>query len=120
MKETHMVSTLVLLLLAAGVYFRRRPKVHMKLMCSVFVCDLLVVLYIEITRHAVEKMVTATGALLWFHVTVSVLVLVGYVVQIVLGRRLLKGEKASKSTHMKVGITFCSLRILNYVTSFMI
>jgi hypothetical protein len=119
----HLLSTLVLLLIAAGVYHRKRTRLHLGLMTGAFILDVAMVLWIEITRHAVENTVSPahhTSALLWFHIAVSVGVLVAYVWQIQLGRRLLRGLVATRGLHLKLGVTFCTLRLLNYVTSFLI
>ncbi|HXG48335.1 MAG TPA: hypothetical protein VNO52_11975 [Methylomirabilota bacterium] len=123
MTVLHLVSTLVLLLIAAGVYHRKRTRLHLMLMSAAFTLDVALVLYIELTRHAVEKTVNPahhTGPLLWFHIIVSVGVLIAYVWQIQLGRRLLAGLVASRGLHLRLGVTFCALRLINYVTSFMI
>ena len=123
MNLLHVISTLVLLLIAAGVATRKRTRLHLKLMTAAFILDVLLVLYIELTRHAVERAAAPDKhftPLLWFHIAVSVGVLVAYVWQIQLGRRLLQGVVASRGLHLRLGITFCTLRLLNYVTSFMI
>ena len=117
----HLISTLVLLLIAFGVHYRRRPRIHLRFMLAAFAVDLGLVLYIEVTRHAVERVAGQTmGLLLGCHVAVSVAVLCAYVLQIQLGRRILHGFTASRSLHVRLGLTFCTLRLLNYVTSFMI
>ncbi|MCH8268460.1 MAG: hypothetical protein IH846_13160, partial [Acidobacteria bacterium] len=46
----HIASTLVLVLIVAGLYNRRRPQWHLRFMLSAFVVDLMLVLYIEATR----------------------------------------------------------------------
>ncbi len=116
----HLLSTLVLLLIVVGVWYRKRTRVHLRFMLAAFIIDLSLVIYIEATRHAVNKVVNHTGALLWFHVLVSVAVLVAYVAQIQLGRLILNGFVASRDLHIRMGLTFCALRLINYVTSFMI
>jgi hypothetical protein len=116
----HALSTVVLLLIAAGVYYRKHTRIHLRLMLAAFIIDLSLVVYIEVTRHAVEKVAHHTGLLLWFHVVVSVAVLIAYVAQIQLGRRILNGFVASRGLHIKIGLTFCTLRLLNYITSFII
>jgi len=132
----HVISTLILFILAAGIYFRRRPEIHLKLMTGAFVIDLALVLYIELTRQAVKSVVTQVKPLTWFHAAISLSVVVLYVVQLVLGRRLLAARSASLATstgpistgdsahtrnlHRNLGMTFCVLRVLNYVTAFMI
>ena len=117
----HVLSSIVLGFIVAGLWARRhRPDLHIRLMTAAFVCDLLLVLYIEGTRHAVEKVVGAGTSLVWFHATISTLVLVAYVAQIALGRRVLAGIRASRRVHAALGITFVSLRLVNYVTSFLV
>ena len=117
----HILSSIVLGFIVAGLWARRhRPDLHVRLMTAAFVCDVLLVLYIEGTRHAVEKVAGGGTSLIWFHATISVLVLVAYVAQIALGRQLLAGIRASRRVHILLGITFVSLRLVNYVTSFMV
>lgn len=132
----HIVSTMVLLILLTGVYFRRRREIHTKLMTSAFVIDLALVLYIELTRHAVGTVTTQVRPLLWFHAAISTSVLVLYVVMIVLGRKMLAGAEQSmasgagslnvgitgqtRTLHRNLGMTFLALRVVSYVTAFMI
>lgn len=132
----HVISTLVLFALAAGIYFRQRPEIHMKVMTGAFVTDLALVLYIELTRQAVETVVTQVKPFIWFHAAISLTVLVLYVVQLVLGGRLLAARAASlvsggqitdrnhtaqtRHMHRFLGMTFCAFRLANYVTAFMI
>ncbi|QOV88119.1 hypothetical protein [Humisphaera borealis] len=116
----HIVSAIVLVLVGCGLYFRKRPAWHMRIMTSAFVMDLLLVLYIEATRHAVEKVVSQIRMMIWIHAGISLGVLVCYVVMIWLGRRALHGNKASKETHRNLGMLFVTLRGLNYATAFMV
>lgn len=132
----HALSTVVLVILATGIYFRRRPEIHMKAMATAFVIDISLVLYIELTRHAVEKVATQVKPLVWFHAAISLSVVVLYVVMIVLGRRLATASAtclatsagpvapsdatSTRALHRNLGMTFCVFRILNYVTAFMI
>ena len=116
----HIVSTLVLALIVLGLLNRRRPQWHLPFMVSAFMVDFVLVLYIELTRGAVERVAGGTETLVWFHAGISTAVLACYVGMMVLGRRLLRQQTAFRNAHMKLGITFCVLRSLNYVTSFMI
>lgn len=140
-----LISTFVLCLITVGILTRRAPQLHLRFMSAAFLTDLGLVIYIEATRHAVNKVIHQSGPLLGFHVTVSVLVLVAYVLQILIGSRLLLGEGSrqlvltgamasgaapvaggfeqilfSRRTHIIVGSSFCCLRLLNYITSFML
>ena len=120
MSPLHFLSTIVLILIAIGIWKRKEPRAHFAAMLSAFIIDVALVLYIELTRHAVDSVTTQPGPLLLFHVAISVIVLAAYVFQLELGRRLLKGAVASRSLHIWVGVTFCSLRLVNYITSFYI
>jgi len=116
----HLFSTIVLVLIAAGVMLRHRTAIHLRLMATAFAIDLSLVLYIEINRHAVERVVGPAGPLIWFHAFVSLCVLGLYAGQIVLGRNLLAGRAASRQLHRALGTAFVVCRTLNYVTSFMV
>jgi uncharacterized membrane protein YozB (DUF420 family) len=117
----HLASTLVLVLIAAGLWARKvNPRWHRAFMVSAFVSDLLLVLYIEFTRHAVEKVAARVQPILWFHSAVSVAVLCCYVAMIRLGRPMLAGNYENRATHRKLGMIFVVLRTVNYVTSYML
>ncbi len=113
----HVASTFVLLLVLAGVSVRHRPKWHITIMSSAFAIDLSLVLYLEFTRNAVEQVATHVRPMVYVHAAISLGVLITYVVMILLGRRVLKGRRASRATHRNMGITFVVLRSLNYVTA---
>jgi len=132
----HLASTMVLVLIAVGLYYRHQPNMHWKFMTSAFVTDVVLVLYIELTRHAVETVTTQVKPLVWFHALVSTSVLVLYVAMIVLGRKLLAApatalasnvgpidaghSQQTRNLHRNLGMAFCVVRLLNYVTAFMI
>jgi hypothetical protein len=119
----HIISSLVFVIIVVGILLRRSPRVHLSFMLAAFTLDLGLTIYIEATRHAVEKVVLQTNTLIWFHAIVSSLVLLAYIVQIILGGKILTqlaGITINRQTHMVLGIIFCCLRLVNYVTSFMI
>jgi uncharacterized membrane protein YozB (DUF420 family) len=117
----HILSTVVVLLIAGGLWVRhRQPRVHLRLMMAAFCCDMGLLVYIEATRHAVETVATRGTPLIWFHAAISSLVVLAYIAQIALGRRMLLGLAAPRRVHAVLGITFAALRSLNYITSFMV
>jgi len=116
----YIASTIVLLILAAGFYFRRRREVHIPLMIVAFSVDLAAVLAIELTRGAVNKATSAPSPLLLFHVVVSVFSLGCYVVMFVLGDRVRKGATGLQPWHRRTAMVFGACRSANYVTSWMI
>jgi hypothetical protein len=112
----HAASTGVLLLIAAGLWFRKRNAgLHLRLMISALIADALLALYIEASRHAAEKVVTQVRPLLWFHAAVSVGVLICYGFMVALGRPMLAGKYETRALHRGVGIAFVALRIINYL-----
>lgn len=117
----HAASTAVLALIACGLWYRKRDRVwHLRLMVTAFVADVLLVLYIEMTRHAVETVAAKVRPMIWFHAGVSLAVLLCYVAMILLGRPMLAGRYETRKLHFAVGIAFVVLRSLNYVTSYMV
>lgn len=120
MSPLHVASTMIVVLLAIGFANRGARRRHRALMLLAFSADLAMVVYIEATRGAVEKVVAGVPALLWFHVVVSLAVLVCYVGMISLGTRLFAGRYELRNWHRNLGVTFVVLRGLNYVTSFMV
>jgi uncharacterized membrane protein YozB (DUF420 family) len=119
------ISTLVLLLIALGWKFRRQAKLHIAIMSVAFLIDLALLLYIEISRHAIAHVSTSvmtaqSDSLLYFHVTVSALTLVLYIVQISSGIKLFKGLAPSSKFHQRAAMLFVACRLLNYATSFFI
>jgi uncharacterized membrane protein YozB (DUF420 family) len=117
---TTAAATLALLLIGAGILFRRDRHLHVPLIITAFAIDLTLVLYVELSKHAVESVLRRGGALLWFHALVSALMFVLYLVQIALGLRILRGNTLTRRTHRRVGVAFVCLRLINYVTSFMV
>jgi hypothetical protein len=97
-------------------------------MVTAFVIDMALVLYIELSRHAIEaaadavvEVVSSGGRpLLAFHVTISTGVIILYIAMFVLGRKLLKGNESIRKTHRNAAVAFCVLRGINYVTSFIV
>ena len=115
------ISVLIMACIATGLYFRKRNRrVHVTLMITAFVSDVALVLYIELTRKAVEKVAASNRPLIWVHASISLAVIACYVWMILLGTQLFKGREASRGWHRNVGITFCMLRGLNFVTSLML
>lgn len=133
----HFISTAVIVLLAFGISQRKlRPDLHKKSMLSAFAIDISLVLYIELTRHAVETVVTHVKPLVWFHAGISTSVIVLYIAMFVYGHRLevarrnhfatnsmgfsMDDSARTRSIHRNLGMTFCLCRLVNYVTAFMI
>ncbi len=94
-------------------------------MITAFTLDLSLVLSIEIRRQAIERVLVNHSSFVWFHVSVSILVLVLYIVLAWSGSKMSKiksPEELNKSLvrniHRVASIIFVLLRLTNYVTSF--
>ncbi len=111
------LSTFVIVLIAIGIAQRKNTKVHYPIMVTAFLLDLGMVLYIEITREAIKTVGSSVSGFVWFHATISTIVLVLYIVQFCIGRSIMKGNVVKKSTHRNIGILFVVLRLTNYFTS---
>ncbi len=113
------LSTVVLILVVLGLWQRYNRKVHIPLMLTAFALDLGLVLAIELQRQAVEKLIDhSVSAFVYFHAGISLLVLVFYVILLVLGLGILKGQPKARHWHRLSGIGFIVLRLTNYITSF--
>ena len=125
------INVLVVAGLAYGLSRRREPAIHMKVMTSCFVIDLLNVILVEVTARvtneesqgAVEQGVRSFWndpvSLLNFHILVSVISIVCYIIAIRTGRRLFRtGE--GRGTHRKNALVFIIARLASFVTSIMV
>ena len=121
------LNTAALLVIGYGISVRRKPSVHIPVMLCAFAADTINVLLVEIYARstkgagAVEQtagLLGGSGSMLQYvHVSTSVLCLVGYVVAIFTGRRLLKGV-GGRGAHRVNAALFLATRLVSYVTSF--
>lgn len=113
-------SFLILTTMTLGVYLRKKRSVHIKLMGTAIVWDILLILQIELTRSAIVKASKAmtNAMMLNVHVSLAVLTVLFYFAMIYTGRKFLKGDNSIRPLHKKLGWTTWSLRILTFITSF--
>jgi uncharacterized membrane protein YozB (DUF420 family) len=116
------LSTLVLVILALGLWKRHEKNWHIPLMSLAFLMDLALVFWIELSRQAVEKVLgqvptayTQESSFVLFHAGVSLLTLLLYVGLIFTGKKLLH---APEPRHRLLAAGFVLCRLTNYVTSF--
>lgn len=115
-------STLIVGLMIFGVMKRRQRSLHVKTMVSVIVWDILLVLQIELNRGALAKAVGVAKNywLLNFHVSIAVTTVIIYFALIMTGRKILAGNNEIRTNHKKLGFSALILRLITYITSFMI
>lgn len=108
----------VYVILVIGYLNRRKRRVHIPLMLTAFVIDMAMLLYIELTRNAIQAAQDRMSTIMLVHVLLSVATLVLYVGQIITGIRKLKGKPST--WHRIGGHSFMLARLGNLVTSFMV
>jgi len=116
--ELKIASIFIVLLLFYGFSQRRRPNVHIPVMVMAFILDMLLVLYIELNRHAVEQAIGPTVPIMKVHLFFSFGVVILYLVQIVGG--ILRKTRGGAPWHKQAGYAFLLFRVGNLVTSFLI
>jgi hypothetical protein len=120
-----LISTLVLIIIVVGLKYRRLPKVHVPCMSLAFVLDIALLLYVEWSAHAIDTFTKeftqpTHGGLLFFHVAVSLLMVILYIALIISGKQILKGDYARRIPHRNMAGIFLICRLANYITSFMV
>ncbi|MEM7233106.1 MAG: DUF420 domain-containing protein [Planctomycetota bacterium] len=121
-------SSIVVVFLAIGIAKRRRRDLHVRIMVSCFVVDVLNVVLIEASLHfggetgavkkSIDSLTSGELSILVVHIVASVLSLVGYGVATWTGRRILAGDESARKLHKINAAIFVLARLVNYVTSF--
>ncbi len=103
-----------------GIMKRKKRKIHVPVMSAVLILDVLLILQIELGRSAVEKAakIIVNPIILNVHVTFAILSVVCYVLLVITGRKLLKGDYTIRPRHRLFGWTAFTLRTLTLLTSF--
>lgn len=114
-------STLIVALMTYGIYVRANRALHIKVMLTSIVWDVLLILQIELSRTAILKASKAmeNPMMLNIHVSIAVLTVLFYVAMIKTGWQFKNGKNELRSIHKKLGWTTYALRILTYITSFL-
>jgi hypothetical protein len=115
----NVVNVLIFLAILWGVAIHARRTLHARIMVTCFVADVLMVLVIELTRHAIEQAVASTSGLMRFHIAVSVAALLLWVPQIITGRAILRGKPRLRR-HRLQAWAFLLFRATNVLTAFFV
>lgn len=115
-------STFIVILLLAGLYFRKNKIKHVKLMLFAMTWDFALVFQIIWHRPVFSKTLAypELGAALKIHIILAILTLVGYGFILFLGRALMLGKLHLRKTHIRLGLSVLILRLCTFVTSFII
>lgn len=114
------VSFVVLILLMIGLALRRDRGKHPKIMATAFVLDVSLVLYLELTRGAIDRASQLASQLLTVHVAFAVSALVLNIALVVSGYRLYSGRPASRTMHRRLAGLFMLCRVATLLTAFLI
>ena len=119
--QTQSFIILSLLFFGAWLILKKKNRdLHVKTMLFAIVWDIILVLQIELSRGAIEKAskVTSNPNILNIHVSLAVSAVVLYVLLIVTGKKVLKGNRDIIGLHRKLGLLALLMRTLTFITSF--
>lgn len=113
-------SSIIILILCIGLYFRKDRKKHPKIMTTAVIWDVLLILQIELSRGAIDQAmeVQKQSQILSVHILLAVSTVLLYFALIFTGRKILKGQGKLMAKHRLMGRAAFILRILTYITSF--
>lgn len=112
-------SFLIVALLFFGVSKRKVKFLHMKIMKSAIIWDLLLVAQIELTRSAIDKAskVASNPTILNIHVSLAISTVLLYLAIYLTGSKLAKGKEELRNYHKILGFTTLTVRVATLITS---
>lgn len=107
-------------IMAFGIYHKRNRSLHVKIMSSAMIWDVILILQIELSRSAIEKAskVMTNPMMLKIHLFFAISCVLLYIAMVITGRKLLAGDNEIRNKHKILGMTTFAFRILTFVTSF--
>lgn len=113
-------SILIFSLMTYGIYVRKNQKKHVPIMYTTIIWDILLILQIELTRHAINKASKAltNEMILNVHITFAISSVVFYFLLLWSGRKLVARDYSVRNKHKIFGWCAYTLRALTLITSF--
>ncbi|MFY7994518.1 MAG: hypothetical protein ACOVP4_14570 [Bacteriovoracaceae bacterium] len=113
-------SLIIVVMMIIGIVVHRRRSLHVKIMSSVIIWDILLILQVELGRKAIMKASQAmtNPALLNIHVSIAVSTVLLYIVMVITGRKVLAGQSELLPQHKRIGYITFVMRLLTFATSF--
>lgn len=113
-------SLIIVVMMLIGIVVHRRRSLHVKIMSSVIIWDILLILQVELGRKAIMKASQAmtNPALLNIHVSIAVSTVLLYIVMVITGRKVLAGHSELLPQHKRIGYITFVMRLLTFATSF--
>ena len=115
------IATGAWLMLVLGVFARKTRRVHVPCMLVGIATDIALVLYLQVTREAIQTALSFKLELLkQIHIGLSTVALVLYFPVLYLGFRLLQGKGSYKlrMLHIRVAVTAFFFRCLGFMFMF--
>jgi len=82
------ITIFVIVAIAASIFYRHRPNVHIPLIMGALTLDMLFVIFIEMNRSAVESMVgKPLSPIIMIHIIISTFVILIYFFMLFFGCR---------------------------------
>ncbi len=115
-------SIVVVLLILGALQAKKNRRVHQRIMNFAMAWDIILIIQIELTRHAVEKaiQINSNSMVLNIHVALAITTVVCYGILFYLGRKIMVGNHQFIAKHKNLGKITIVLRLLTYITSFSI
>ena len=113
-------SICIVALMLLGILKRRDRRLHVRLMYSAIIWDIILILQIELSRSAILKASAAmkNPMILNVHVLLAVSAVVLYGFMIYSGRQMLRAVPGVRARHRVLGYTTFLVRILVLITSY--
>lgn len=113
-------SLCIVLLMLAGIVARKRRQLHVKIMSSAMIWDIILILQVELSRSAILKASKAVTnpLILNIHVSFAVSTVILYGFMVYSGRKMLAGDVSIRPKHRILGYSTFLMRILTFITSF--
>lgn len=115
------IATVAWLLLLLGYAMRRNRAIHVPLMLLGISSDILLVLYLQLTKSAVETALSfSLSSLQQLHIACSSVALILYFPVLFLGFTLLRGRatKSARKLHVRLASTALVFRTLGFFLMF--
>ena len=115
------IATLAWLFLVSGYLSRKRRRAHVTLGLTGIFLDIALVVYLQVTRHAVQTAAAFTlKGLQQMHIGVSTVALVLYFPVLLLGMNLFHDSKnlRLRALHKRIAVTALIFRTLGFLFMF--
>lgn len=115
------IATCAWSLLVVGYFFRFRRRLHVPLMLAGIFCDIVLVLYLQVTREAIQTALGFSLAILkQIHIGFSTTALLLYFPVLFLGYKLVTNTASTKQRNLHIRLATAALvaRTLGFVFMF--